>query len=265
MIIDIHTHAFPDALAEKIIPVMSKGAGVPAHTDGTIRGLTAALTRAGVAIGVLQPVATRPGQSRKINEWTISVLSDTIMAFGSIHPDDPDIPGVIAYLKDHGIRGVKLHPDYQQFMTDAPRAFALYERLFKENMAVLFHAGVDIGLPGPVHCTPPMLAAVIDRFPEATIIAAHFGGYQCWDEVEEYLIGAPLYLDTAYTLPELSPARMVDMSRRHGIDRIIFGTDSPWRDIAGEVEAISRAGFSPEELEKILWENAARILGLPVI
>lgn len=264
MIIDIHTHAFPDALAEKIIPVMSKGAGIPAHTDGTIGELTAALTRAGVSIGVLQPVATRPGQSRKINEWTVSVLSDTIRAFGSIHPDDPDIPAVIAHLKDHGIRGVKLHPDYQAFMTDEPRAMALYEMLFREDMAVLFHAGVDLEFPDPVHCTPAMLAGVIEAFPEATVIAAHFGGYRCWDDVEERLIGSPIYLDTAYTLPELSPAHMVDMARRHGIDRVLFGTDSPWRDIAGEVEAVSEAGFSHAELEMILWKNAARILGLPV-
>ena len=264
MIIDIHTHAFPDALAHKIIPVMSQGAGVPAHTDGTLSGLTAALARAGVDMGVLQQVATRPGQSRKINEWTVSVLSDTIRAFGSIHPDDPDISGVIAHLKDHGVGGVKLHPDYQEFMTDESRAFALYEALFREDMAVLFHAGIDLELSDPVHCTPAMLAKVIGAFPEATVIAAHFGGYQCWDGVEERLIGTPIYLDTAYTLPELSPERMVDMARRHGVGRVIFGTDSPWRDIAGEVAAVSQSGFSDAELEKILWKNAARILGLPV-
>lgn len=262
MIIDIHTHAFPDALAQKIIPGMAKGAGVPAHTDGTLGGLTDALSRAGVDIGVLQQVATRPGQSAKINEWTVSVLSDTIMAFGSIHPGDPDIPGVIAHLKDHGIRGVKLHPDYQQFMTDEPRAMNFYETLFREDMAVLFHAGIDLELYDPVHCTPAMLSHVITAFPEATIIAAHFGGHRLWDDVESRLIGTPVYLDTSYAMPELPSARMVDMARRHGMDRIVFGTDSPWRDIAGEVEAISQAGFSPMELEKILWKNAARILGL---
>ena len=264
MIIDIHTHAFPDALARKIIPNMAKGAGVPARTDGTLGGLTDALKKAGADIGVLQQVATRPGQSGGINEWTVSVLSDTVKAFGSVHPDDDDIPGVIAYLKDHGIRGVKLHPDYQQFMTDEPRAMALYETLFREDMAVLFHAGIDLELSDPVHCTPAMLANVISAFPEATIIAGHFGGYRLWDDVEALLIGTPLYLDTAYTLPDLNPRRMVDMARRHGVDRVIFGTDSPWRDISEEVAAVSQAGFSQAELEKILWENAARILGLPV-
>jgi len=262
MIIDIHTHAFPDALAKKIIPVMARGAGVPAHTDGTLGGLAAALARAGVDIGVLQQVATRPGQSTKINEWTVSVLSDTIRAFGSIHPEDPDIPGVISFLRDHDIRGVKLHPDYQQFMTDEPRAMVFYETLFREDMAVLFHAGIDLELSDPVHCTPAMLANVIEAFPEATIIAAHFGGHRLWDDVDSLLIGTPIYLDTAYTLPELMPRRIVDMARRHGTDRVIFGTDSPWRDIAGEVAAVSQAGFSSDELEKILWKNAARILGL---
>ena len=263
MIIDIHTHAFPDAVARKAIPDMAAAAQTQARSDGTVSGLTESARQAGVDICVLQPVATRPGQSSKINKWTVSVRSGAIQAFGSIHPDDPDIPGVIAYLKDHGIRGVKLHPDYQAFMADEPRAFALYETLFREDMAVLFHAGVDIGLPDPVHCTPAMLSKVIKAFPKATIIAGHFGGYQRWDDVEERLIGTPLYLDTAYTLPDLKPRRMVDMARRHGIDRVIFGTDSPWRDIAGEVDAVSRAGFSDAELEKILWENAAHILGLP--
>lgn len=261
MVIDIHVHAFPDALAQKIIPAMAAGAGVPAHTDGTIGGVLTAMQRGGVDIGVLQQVATRPGQSQRINEWTVSVLSDEIMAFGSVHPDDPDIPGVIAYLKDHGIRGVKLHPDYQAFMADEPRALHLYEALFKDDMAVLFHAGIDLELPDPVHCTPPMLARVAGYFPEATIIAAHFGGYRYWDEVEACLIGTPLYLDTAYTVPELDAGRLVQLSRKHGIDKIIFGTDSPWRDMEKEIKAISEAGFSPDELEKIFWKNAAGILG----
>jgi len=264
MIIDIHAHAFPDAIAVKAVPAMAEEAGISAMTDGTIGGLQDAMSRARVDISVLQPVATRPGQSQRINEWVVSSASGGIMAFGSVHPGDPDIPGIITYLKDHGIHGVKLHPDYQDFMVDDPHVFGMYDVLFHEGMAVLFHAGVDIGLPDPVHCTPPMLKAVIDRFPEATIIAAHFGGYQCWDEVEEYLIGAPIYFDTAYTIPDLSASRVVALGRRHGIDRIIFGTDTPWRDMGAEIDAIRRAGFSAGELEKILWKNAAGILGLSI-
>lgn len=265
MIIDIHTHAFPDALAARAIPAMAAEAGIPARADGTIAGLKRAIERGGANIGVLQPVATRPNQSRKINEWVVSVQSDTIRAFGSVHPGDDDVDGILQYLQDHGIPGVKLHPDYQGFMADDPSVFPLYEKLFARGMAVLFHAGVDIGIPDPVHCTPPMLLTIIRHFPEATVIAAHFGGYLYWDAVEELLIGTPLYLDTAYTLPDLSPQRMVDMARRHGVDRVLFGTDSPWRDIGEEIASIRKAGFSEGELDKILWQNASGILRLPAV
>lgn len=264
MVIDIHAHVFPDAVAARAVPAMAEEAGIPFWSDGTVAGLRDAVRRGGADIAVLQPVATRPGQSRRINEWVVSALSPEIMAFGSIHPSDPDIPEVIAFLRDHGFRGVKLHPDYQDFMADDPRVFGLYEALFSNNLAVLFHAGVDIGIPDPVHCTPPMLRTVIDRFPEATVIAAHFGGYGYWDAVEAFLVGTPLYFDTAFTLPDLPAERMVDMARRHGTDRVVFGTDSPWREIGTEVAVISEAGFSEGELERILWKNAAGILGLPV-
>ena len=264
MVIDFHTHCFTDSLAPCAVERLEKKAGIQAVHDGTLSGLAAHMAACGVDRFVVQPVATKPSQVGVINEWAQKCTDGSAVFFGALHPDDPDFTGAAQRLKESGFKGVKLHPDYQQFMTDEPRAMALYETLFREDMAVLFHAGIDLELSDPVHCTPAMLANVISAFPEATIIAGHFGGYRLWDDVEALLIGTPLYLDTAYTLPDLNPRRMVDMARRHGVDRVIFGTDSPWRDISEEVAAVSQAGFSQAELEKILWENAARILGLPV-
>ena len=96
-----------------------------------------------------------------------------------------------------GIKGVKFHPDYQMFFVDEERMFPLYRQMADAGLIAFFHAGVDIGLPPPVHCPPDRLATVLDRVPDLTVVAAHFGGFKMWDDVEKYLIGRNLWLDTS--------------------------------------------------------------------
>lgn len=262
MIIDIHAHCFPDELAPRALGVLSECSHVPACTDGTCAGLSASMRQAGVDRSAVMPIATKPSQVRSINNWAAGVNREhpDLICFGTLHPRQDDLQAEIDRLVADGIRGVKFHPDYQEFFVDESELISLYRALADAGLIVLFHAGVDIGLPPPVHCTPDRLARVVDAAPSLTVIAAHMGGYECWEDVERCLVGKGLYFDTSYSLAELGPERMVALMRAHGIERILFGTDSPWTDQAAEVAGIRGLALTDEEVDAVLGGNAERLL-----
>lgn len=261
MIIDIHTHIFPDELAERALARLVANARIPAYTDGTAACLRASMRRAGIARAALMPIATKPSQVRTINAGaaTLNASYPEFIAFGTLHPAQQDWEEEIARLVADGIPGIKLHHDYQETFVDDARFLPMYRALADADRVVLMHAGVDIGLPPPVHCPPERLARVLDAVPNLTVIAAHMGGYACWDGVEQYLIGRNLYLDTSFSLTDLGIERMTALMRAHGTDKVLFGTDSPWTDQQAEVAAISALPLNAEEIMGILGGNAERL------
>lgn len=262
MIIDIHTHCFPDELAGRAVPLLAETAGITAHTDGTVDGLKRSMQDAGIDVSVLQPVATKPSQVRTINEWVKSIQDSEIMSFGTLHPDFTDWKDEVKRLVDMGFKGVKLHPDYQEFFIDEERMFPVYEFLFSNGFTILFHAGVDIGLKPPYHATPERFCRLLRMFPGGTIIAAHMGSFLYWDEVLELLAGEDIYLDTSYSLHRLGEERMVELIRAHGASRILFGTDSPWSSQKEEVENFLALPLDKDEQEMILSGNARTLLDI---
>jgi hypothetical protein len=263
MVIDIHTHAFPDALAERAVTTLAAIAQVPAYTDGTCVGLRDSQRAAGIDLSVIVPIATKPAQARAINAWAAEVnrrYAD-LLCFGSIHPAQQDWADEIARLAGDGIRGVKFHPDYQDFYVDELRLLPIYRALAQAGLIVLFHAGVDIGLPPPVHCPPLRLARVLDAVPELTVIASHMGGYAQWKDVKTHLLGRRLYFDTSYSLADLGAEQMMALIQGHGADRVLFGTDSPWTDQSVEARAIGNLPLTEVERTAILGGNACKLLG----
>lgn len=262
MIIDSHTHTFPDELAPRAVAALAQRAGVPAHTDGTNAGLLASMQRAGVDYSIIAPIATKAAQVRAINAWAAGVRRQypSLICLGTVHPAQDDWPAEIARIAADGLPGVKMHHDYQQCFVDEPSLLPLYRGLAEAGLFLLVHAGVDIGLPPPVHCPPDRLAAVLDAVPELTVIAAHMGGYEQWDAVERYLLGRALYFDTSYTQADLGAAHLTALIRAHGAARILFATDSPWTEQGAEVAGIRALSLTDEETQAILGGNAARLL-----
>lgn len=262
MIIDIHAHAFPDDLAARALATLSHNSSTAPFTDGTCASLAASMQSAGVDRSVIMPIATKPSQVRSINDWvvTISQHYSNLLSFGTLHPLQDDWSAEIERLLADGILGIKLHPDYQQFFVDDPALTPMYRALAEARFIVLFHAGVDIGLPPPVHCTPDRLANVLDAIPELTVVAAHMGGYDCWDDVERFLVGKNVYFDTSYSLSDLGGERMTSLIKAHGTDRILFGTDSPWTSQSAEVAGIRALHLTDDEISAILGGNAVRLL-----
>jgi hypothetical protein len=215
-------------------------------------------------------VATRPQQVRTINAWAAeqeaircsSRQPEQLMFFGTLHPDLENWREEIGRIKKDGLRGIKFHPDYQSFFVDEERMWPVYEALFQESLIILFHAGEDVGLPPPVHCTPERLARVLRRFPGSRIIAAHMGGYLCWEGVARHLVGKEIYFDTSFSFAGLGAAGMARLIRSHGPEKVLFGTDSPWTSQRESLASIQGLDLPPDAKERILYRNAVLLLGL---
>ncbi len=273
MIIDFHTHIFPDALAPKTIPYLADLSGVAPSMDGTLNGLKASMADAGIDHSVVLPVVTKSHQFDSIQKFAAQINGrDGIISFGGIHPDCEDPEEKVAYIASLGLRGIKLHPDYQSVNADDPRFVRIVNAALKNRLVVLYHAGIDIGLPSPNYSTPQMLRNLlesIDQTPKApadgsegALVFAHTGGFRLWDDVEDMLVGQPVYFDISFSTPYISDSQLVKIIRRHGADKILFGTDCPWSSQKAYLEHFCSLPLTEEEKEAILWKNAAKLLGL---
>jgi predicted TIM-barrel fold metal-dependent hydrolase len=262
-IIDIHTHAWPDTVAEKAVPALMASAQHPVTPfyDGTISGLISDMERTGVDISVVQPVATKPSQVASINDWAASIRDPGIIAFGAMHPLLEDPASEIARMVSTGIKGFKMHPEYQCFDPHDPALDALWKATVDHNMIVLFHAGADICFPS-VRGTAESFARLMDAWPDLKAVLAHMGGWRQWTEVAEHIRGRDVWLDTAFTLGHLPDDEFVELVRAHGFERVLFGSDGPWTDPVAEMAHLRGLGFSDVEVEGILGENARRLLGV---
>ncbi|MBN1129312.1 MAG: amidohydrolase family protein [Chitinispirillaceae bacterium] len=260
-IIDFHTHCFPDHLAARAVKhVLDTSPEAKCWTDGTLGGLLGSMKTAGITRSVVLPVATKSSQVTSINRAAPELASDAIVPFGCLHPEAPNAEEEIAFLKGSGIRGVKLHPEFQDFYLDDPAVFPLYDALAQAGLMVVFHAGTD---PGPFtndHSLPHRLLAVHKRFPGLTIVAAHMGGHQVWDQVEEHLVGLPIWFETS-TVPEnFAKEAFVQMCRKHGVERVLFGTDTPWFNQMFDVRWTRESGLTDTELKLVFERNALALL-----
>ena len=264
MIIDFHTHCFPEKIAAKAIEILRKRSGItrPFH-DGTADGLLSLQKTDGVDCSVVLNIATNPHQQESVNNFAISLKNvKGIIPFGSVHPDSPDALDELERLKENGIKGVKLHPDYQGFFVDEEKMLPIYEKLGKLGLITLFHCGFDIGYPEPVHCTAKALASVLPAFGDAPVVAAHFGGIWSLPETREHLMGKNIYFDTAYCYGTVTPRYAKEFIDIHGADKILFGSDSPWNAPHQDIELIKCFGLSENEEKAVLGGNAQRLLGL---
>jgi predicted TIM-barrel fold metal-dependent hydrolase len=262
-VIDVHTHVFPPDVAEHAVGSLVERAGLVPFYDGTVAGLLGSMDASGITVSVLQPVATRPEQVEGINDWTASLASDRLIPFGAVHPAFADPEAEIERMVTLGIRGIKLHPEFQDFDPTDPRMHRIYRAAARHGLIILFHAGEDPNFD-TTRGVPSTFKRVLADHSELSVVLAHLGGYRVWDEVAEHLLGESVYLDTAYTLGHLPAERFAEIVRGHGTDRVLFGSDGPWADPRVELEELRSLGLSGDELESILWRNAAELLGVPL-
>lgn len=269
MIVDFHAHAFPDALAERSIAFLSAQANVPAFSDGTTRGLAEAASRVKADYALVLPVQTKTSQFRSINAFASRVNQGEfdacgvkLLSFGGIHPDDDDVAGELRAIKEMGLKGVKLHPDYQGTYIDDPKYMRLIEIAAKEGLLVSVHAGLDYGFQDCTHCTPARARKMLHETGAENVILAHMGGFAMWEEVYDLLVGEKVYFDTGVVARYMDKRLAADIIRAHGADRVLFATDSPWATYEESVEFVSSLEITEGQKNMIFGENAARLLGL---
>ena len=195
MIIDTHTHTFPDKIATRALAGMEKsivdnhGWDVKIKVAGTRDALSESTKKNGVDISVVVPVATKPEQSVSINEFAAHTNEKTketgVFSLGAIHPDNEDYKDILDDIKKKGLKGIKVHPDYQKVEFDDPRYLRIFKYADELGLVIVTHAGEDIGLPKKIHCTPDMVLNVLNKVNPKKLVLAHMGGWNLWDEVEE--------------------------------------------------------------------------------
>ena len=263
MVIDFHTHAFPEKVAGKAIPKLAfLSGGLKPQTDGTAVSLKEQMDIDGVDISVVHSIATNPKQQAKVNDFAIEINADpAIVAFGSIHPDAPDALEELERLAEAGIKGIKLHPEYQGFYVDDSRMKPIYKKVSEFGLITLFHAGQDYGFAPPYHAMPEHLKNALKWF-DSPVVAAHWGGYGCFFEVLEKLCGEHIWFDLSFGYCSMPKAIAQTIIDKHGTDRLLFGSDMPWHRPAWELRLLNTLDLSEEDREKIFWRNGAKLLNL---
>lgn len=276
MIIDFHVHTFPEKIAPRALNKLSQSSDMKYYLDGTLQDLQGSMQSAGVDRSVLLPVATNPSQYETINHTVLEINEKQeetgILSFGALHPDNENYREIIRELSKHGVRGIKLHPVFQGVYLDDIRNLRIIECACEYGMIVTVHAGYDISFPGQDYATPKHILSMLAQIHPDKLILAHMGAWGCWDEVESDLAGAEVYFDTSFALTpiehldhhlegQLSVEQFCRIVKKHGAERIVFGSDSPWSSQTDSISAVRKSGLSEEEQKLIFSENACRLLG----
>lgn len=279
MIIDVHAHTYPEKIVKKVKERMESVSGSRIDDEGTPEGLVKSMEKTGIDYSVFLPVATNPGQVGKLNAQAIQATElygdRGFLSFAAIHPDTPNMREVLQGIKNAGLKGVKIHPDYQDTFFDDIRYLRLIDLATELELLVMAHAGMDEVYPDLVHCDIKRILKVLREVKSERLILAHMGGWQMWEDVKKYICGAPVYFDTAFSLTGtvnvenkngigsmLNDARFVELVRAHGVFRILFGTDFPWSSQSENLKWIQGCSLTEEEKKRILGENAAGLLGV---
>ncbi len=264
MVIDFHTHAFPDGIAHRAIETLVAACGnryTPCH-DGTLSGLKNNMKKFGVDLSVVQPVMTNPRHFMTMNDWAKEICGDGIISFGALHPETEDYKRDIDYICSLGLKGIKFHPEYQNFTLDTPEMLRIYSYALEKGLILLFHAGFDPAFTPPYHSSPRQFHHLWQELRGGTIVAAHLGGQKQWDEVPEWIGPTGIYIDTSMGFEYYSEKQFMDILKTLGSGRILFGSDAPWSRADEEIEAIHKLSITDDQREDILHRNAERLLNL---
>ena len=253
-IFDIHAHVYPDALAPRAVRAISNTFyEVPIARDGRTDTLLSCMQDAGIARTAINSVATTAHQVDSVNRFILSVHqahpSETL-PLAALHPDTPHLPEKVDEIVAAGFKGVKLHPEFQDFFVDEPRAMEMFAAL-EGRRPVLLHCGDCLS----DRSAPERVVKALRAFPKLKVICAHLGGWTSWEQSAAVLAGESLYVDTSSSLYALDPPTAVSIIRAYGIDRVLFGTDYPVFDPTEEVRRFDALPLTERERRAILWEN----------
>lgn len=268
MIIDFHTHIFPNKIATGALSKLSSIINVPPSMNGTVQGLLNSMAAANIDTSIILPVVTDPHQFDSIFRFAAQInehqdnSNPQLISFAGIHPDMDNYKALLHKIASHGFLGIKLHPNYQGVNFDDIRYMRIIYTASELGLIIQVHTGIDPYTPGKLYCSPDMILRVIKETAAPKLVLAHMGNNKNYDEAEAKLCGQDVYFDTAYSIKHMSPEQLVRMIHHHGSDKILFGSDAPWTSQKADVEKLrSITDLSPTEKQQIFYQNAQRLLG----
>ena len=258
-IIDIHTHAYPDAIAHKAADSIRNYYHLGENMDGTCGMLLSRGALAGISHYALLPVAIRPDHVHSINHFILEQTKQhsCFSGFGTVHADMENIADEAENVLNMGLHGIKIHPDCQKFSINDPRMFPVYEAL-QGKAPLFFHLGDE----NYDYSHPARLRRVLELFPKLEVLAAHFGGHTMYEEACRQLKDTNCFMDISSTLMFLAPGEAERYINLYGAERLAFGTDYPVWDPVHEVQRLMALNITPDQLEQIAWKTAHRFLKL---
>lgn len=264
-LIDFHVHAFPDKVAPNAIASLIKAVGPINHTDGTLDD-TIRMQREELHTSrfVLYNIPTTPHQQRRANDFVLAANGGDnghVISFGSLHPRAEDAMEELHRLIDAGVKGIKFHPEYQDFDIDDPTVYPLYEAIAHAGLVMTFHGGEDPAFRGRTHACASRTAKMVKDFAGAKIVIAHMGNTEDGTEPLEYLCGLNCWLDTSMAAQFMPRHQFEAIIKAHGADKIVFATDCPWGG-KETYDAVASLTIAQQDKEKIFWRNACGLLGL---
>ena len=281
MIIDFHTHSFPESISKRVMKTLSGSVNLNPFTDGTYLGLRRSMVLSGVDVSIVLPIATTKEQTKTINKTAIERnrdFSETgILSCGSVHPDNKDYRNILKDLKEQGIKGIKIHPVFQDVPIDDVRFMDLIYEASAQGFVVITHAGNDISYPGRDEASINRIDRMLTEVKPEKMVLAHMGGFGEWHNVADILIKHRVYVDTSFSLlkPDYSDSEhiwkeedvrisgdyAIDIIRAVGTNRILFGSDSPWLSQRDSIKVLSDY-FRGDGLSKVLGINAKMLLNI---
>ena len=268
MIIDFHTHIYPQAVAAKILPAAKKKLKVTVPGTGSPEDLRSMMQEGGISGSVLLPLAKGCQDVSALNDWVQAAARENreLTAFGAVHPFMDGLEQELDRLEAWGVRGVKMMPLLQQVYPDDPQCFRLCQMLVDRDMILIAHAGRDPLDRPEVYGTPERFASLAASFPDLKLVLAHLGGLRMWDDVRRYLLpaGKNVFFDTAYVSFYIEREEMKELIAHMGPERVIFGSDYPWEMPGRAAEIIRDLGLFQAEEDAIFFKNAAELLGQPL-
>lgn len=261
-ILDAHCHIYPDKIAEKAAEATGHFYGIEMDLDGKVSTLIKEGELAGITHFLVQSVATTPKQVSSINRFIaecVKASGGKMTGFGTMHPESDNPEADFSELLELGLKGVKLHPDIQGFKIDDYRMLKIYELCEKHKIPVLMHCG-DKRYD---NSNPNRIVPIMEIYTDLVMIGAHFGGYSVWeDAVPKLSKYKNFYIDTSSSLFEVTPKKAREYIDAYGVERVMFGTDYPMWKPKEELERFMQIPLSEEERKAILYDNAAKLIGI---
>ena len=257
---DAHAHIYPEKIAEKATASVGAFYGLKMDYVGLPEALLEQGRGAGIDRFAVCSVATKVEQVRSINSFIEGECRKhpEFVGLAAWHQDVRDIEGELDDIVGRGLKGIKLHPDFQEFQIDDPKLLPFYRAAHKRGLSILFHTGdrrKDFS-------SPKRFARLLDKLPELTCIAAHLGGYTEWDLARDCLEGPNVYVDASSSLMFISRDEALRSIEHFGTDRVMFGTDFPMWRAKEELERFFGLGLTVEENRAMLFDNFARLYKL---